>query len=335
MSRGRGNEDATAPKAPRALPGRLRYWLGSSSGKVVGALTGVVVLATGSFELYQKVFPPPPVEQAASFASSDLEQYGPPTTFQEYLELVGSPKLSPPPTKEQRNARGMYITVPATLVGLKNVETSVVYSLYHANNMAPLKNWIYEQENQVKAGRDKFTTLLSMWIQMPGEPGTYVAVVSLVSRDGESLASVRTKPFTVSDSSTPVMAGVLVSIAPVARVPLKPGSRSDKVKLNVVKFSISVTNKLDVKLAQVRVTDQEFPQCNRTFATLAPGQEVHYSCIEASAKCRFANHLVVRSQSISIAEQRPNTSHNHVVFGWPKQTAVDRAAGGMDLACYE
>jgi hypothetical protein len=313
----------------------LWCWLGSSSGKVVGALTGLVALATGSFELYQKVIPPPPVEQAASFASSELEQYGPPTTFQEYLELVGSPKLSPPPTKEQRNARGMYITVPVTLVGLKNVETSVVYSLYHANNMAPLRNWIYEQENQIRAASDNFTTLLSMWIQMPGEPETYVAVISLISRDGESLASVRTRPFTVSGSSTPVMAGVAVSIAPVARIAPKSGSKSHRVKLNVVKFSISVINKLDVKLARVRVADKEFPQCNKTFATLAPGQEVRYSCIETSAECHFANHLVVKSQSISVAEHKSNASQNHVVFGWPKQTAVDRASGGIDLACYE
>jgi hypothetical protein len=314
---------------------RLRSWLGSSSGKIVGALTGLVVLATGSFELYQKVFPPPPVEQAASFASSELEQYGPPTTFQEYLELVGSPKLSPPPTKEQRNARGMYITVPVTLVGLKNVETSVVYSLYHANNLAPLKNWIYEQENQIRAASDNFTTLLSMWIQMPGEPGTYVAVISLISRDGESLASVRTKPFTVSGSSTPVIAGVVVYIAPVRRIPPKPGSKCHGVK-NCVLFRISVMNTLDhVKLARVRVTDKEFPHCNKKFATLAPGLEVHYFCTEMSAECHFANHLVVKSQSISVAEHKSNARHNHVVFGWPKQIAVDRASGGMDLACYE
>jgi hypothetical protein len=313
----------------------LWCWIGSSSAKVVAALTGLVALATGSFELYQKVIPPPPVEQAASFASSELEQYGPPTTFQEYLELVGSPKLSPPPTKEQRNARGMYITVPVTLVGLKNRETSVVYSLYHANNMAPLKNWIYEEENQIRAASDNFTTLLSMWIQMPGEPETYVAGISLIGRDGESLASVRTRRFTVSGSSTPVLAGVAVSIAPVARIAPKPGSESHKVKLNVVKFSISVTNKLNVKLARVRVTDKEFPHCNKTFATLAPGQEVQYSCTETSGECHFANHLVVKSQSISVAEHKSNASHNHVVFGWPKQTAVDRASGGMDLACYE
>jgi hypothetical protein len=314
---------------------RLRSWLGSSSGKVVGALTALVVLATGVLALYQKVFPPPPVEQAASFASSELEQYGPPTTFQEYLELVGSPKVSPPPTKEQRNARGMYITVPVTLVGLKNVKSSVVYSLYHANNMAPLKNWIFEQENQIRAESDNFTTLLSMWIQMPGEPGTYVAVISLIGGDGESLAGVRTKPFTVSDSSTPVTPGVVVSVAPVARIAPKPGSKSHKVRLNVVRFDISVTNKLEVKLAGVRVADKEFPRCNKTFATLVPGQEVQYSCVETSARCQFANHLVVTSHSISVAQHPSDASRNHVVFGWPKQTAVDRAAGGMDLACYE
>ena len=290
-------------------------------------MTGLVALATASFALYQHVFPPPPVEQAATFASAQLEQFGPPTTFEEYLELVGSPKLSPPPTMEQRNARGMYVTVPVTLVGLKNVETSVVYSLYHKDNMAPLKNWIYEQENQFRAASDNFTALLSMWIQMPGVPGTYVAVISLVSRDGESLASVRTKPFTVRGSSTPVRAGVAVSIAPIQKI---TASNSHKVKL---KFKMSVTNKLDVMLARVTVADREYPQCNRTYATLAPGQQIPYYCVETNAKCHFANHLVVKSHSISVTGNL-STSHNKI-FGWPKQIAVDRASSVLDLKCYE
>jgi hypothetical protein len=309
---------------------RLRAWLGSSYGKVGGALTALVGLATASFALYQNIFPPPPVEQAASFGSSELQQYGPPTTFEEYLELVGSPRLSPPPTKEQRNARGMYITVPVTLVGLNNVEVSVVYSLYHAKNMAPLKNWIYEHENQMRAASDNFTTLLSLWIQMPGASGTYVAVISLISRDGESLASVRTKSFTVSGSSAPVRAGVAVSIAP-GRTPIQKLEHEFKLK-----FKISVTNKLGVKLAHVRVTDKEFPQCNRTYATLAPDQEVHYDCVETEAKCVFLNHLVVRSQSISVAEHKRNPSRNDLVFGWPQQIAVNRTStAGLKLPCYE
>jgi hypothetical protein len=317
--------DATYGQRDRRSRGssRLRSWLGSSSGKVVAALTALVALATGSFALYQKIFPPPPVEQSASFASSQLEQYGPPTTFQEYLELVGSPKLSPPPTKEQRRARGMYITVPLTLVGLKNVETSVVYSLYHANNMAPLENWIYQPENKIRAASDDFTTLLSMWIQMPGEPGTYVAVISLIGPDGESLASVRTKTFTISGSSKPVMPGVAVTISPVGR----PG------KSHALTFEITVKNKLDIKLARVRVADKEFPHCNTTYATLDPGDEVSYRCTETNARCQFANHLVVTSHSISVAEHKPNASHNHLVFGWPKQTAVNRASGGIDFPC--
>ena len=187
-----------------------------------------------------------------------ITQYGPPTTFQEYLELVGSPKLVPSPTTAQRHAKGIYITVPVTLVGLKNVTTRVVYSLFRASDMAPLQNWIYQSENQITATSENYTTLLSMWIQSPGNPGTYVAVIELIDPDAQSLADVRTKPFNVSGSSTPVTAGVTVSIAPLARVSPKS-----------LRFEINVTNKVDVPLTGVRITDKRFPQCNKAVGTLA------------------------------------------------------------------
>jgi hypothetical protein len=214
--------------------------------------------------------------------------------------------------------------VPVTLVGLKGVATDVVYSLYHADNMAPLANWIFEPENRITAASDSFTTLLSMWIQMPGAPGTYEAVINLVGRDGEPLAGVRTKPFTVSRSSRPVTAAIDVSIAPLERASKR-----------TLKFNIAVTNRLGVKLAGVRVADKEFPRCGRSLGTLAPGATIQYKCLETSSRCHFVNHLFVTSHSTSVAERSPDSARNRVVFGWPRQTATNRASGGLEFTCYQ
>src|SRR6266568_7358259 len=78
--------DAACVKTKTSLLSRF-----GDAGKIVQGLTGVVVLVTGAVGLYYLLWPAPPIEQQASFASSELQQYGPPTTFQEYLELVGSP----------------------------------------------------------------------------------------------------------------------------------------------------------------------------------------------------------------------------------------------------
>jgi hypothetical protein len=166
-----------------------------SVGKIVAGLTGLVALVSGAISLYFVLRPPPPVKGKAEFAKRELRQFGPPTPLGLYFNLAGERSLAHSYTTQALNTVGVFYTVPVSLVGLRNTDTKVAWSLYRATDRAPVADWINQPAGTVKAPRNDFTFVLKVWIQLPELAGNYFAVIE-IDLGNKSLDLVETPTFT-------------------------------------------------------------------------------------------------------------------------------------------
>jgi hypothetical protein len=165
-----------------------------SIGKVAGGLTALVALISAAVALYFVLRPPPPVKGKAEFTRQGLRQFGPPIPFESYLDLAGESRLIPRYPPRVLSATGVYYAVPLSLVGLRNVDTKLVWSLYRSTDRAPIADWINQQAGTLDAPRNDFACVVKVWIQLPPTPGRYFAVID-VDLGSNTLDTLETPTF--------------------------------------------------------------------------------------------------------------------------------------------
>ncbi len=132
----------------------------------------------------------------------------------------------------------------------------------------------------------------------PGDELSYSCTVANVTANFTNVAVATGTPEVGPDVSANDSAAVTVGpppppvTHPAISIVKDPKSQTVTVG-NKATFKITVTNTGDVALTNVTVTDALSPNCNRTFATLAPGASVSYSCTRADVRSSFNNVAVV------------------------------------------
>ena len=169
-----------------------------SANKVFGALAALVALIASAVALYfvfrpnDKPRPTPPGAEVTLGRLSEVAR----VPLGIFFDLAGRSELRASYTPQQLRAMGIYYALPVRLDGLRGVNTQLIYSLYNVADGSAVTDWVHQGAGKVKSPRDKFSYVAKLWIPWPPQSGKYFAIVEVDSLLNESLALIRTPPFT-------------------------------------------------------------------------------------------------------------------------------------------
>lgn len=168
-----------------------------SATKIIGGAGALVALVAGAVALYFVFRPndkPQPAPAGAKVSFGQLTPFAP-IPLGVFFDIAGESQLRANYTPAQLKTIGVYYALPVSLIGLRNVETQLFYSVYRASDRAAVEQWIRQNAGSVKAPREDFTYVAKIWIQLPQLPGSYFAAIEVDSLKNQSLALTETPPF--------------------------------------------------------------------------------------------------------------------------------------------